>query len=156
MYEEDTSKYFSPTLIWFGLMVSRFRSCSSCTALFEDDNLKILDITPEFRWFTVISTGQPYCWYFCLNLKYLGWPHRAYIKTAKNGGFCEELLSDNNFEAVLATFCGCNYNANASEAGQKIATDHKCSSCVIICWIAKISLSMNNNEKRLATRTPPT
>ena len=28
--------------------------------------------------------------------------YREYIKTAKNGGFCEELLSENNFEVVLA------------------------------------------------------
>ena len=42
---------------------------------------------------------------FRLNIKYLRWPYRAYIKTAKNGDFCEELLSENNFEAVLATFC---------------------------------------------------
>ena len=27
--------------------------------------------------------------------------YREYIKTAKNGGFCEELLSENYFEAVL-------------------------------------------------------
>ena len=26
-------------------------------------------------------------------------------KTAKNGSFCEELLSENDFEAVLANFC---------------------------------------------------
>ena len=30
----------------------------------------------------------PYCWFFRLNLKYLGWPYRAYIKTAKNSKFC--------------------------------------------------------------------
>ena len=30
---------------------------------------------------------------------------RKYIKTAKNGGFCEELLSENDFEAVLVNFC---------------------------------------------------
>ena len=37
--------------------------------------------------------------------------------TAKNGDFCEELLSENGFEAVLVNFC-CSeyYNANASEA----------------------------------------
>ena len=46
-----------------------------------------------------------YCWYFCLNLKYLGWPYRAYIKTAKNGDFWEELLSEKDFEAVVAIFC---------------------------------------------------
>ena len=48
--------------------------------------------------------------------------YRECIKTAKNGGFCEELPSENDFEAVLA---------NASEAVLKIATDqkdyHKCS-----------------------------
>ena len=32
-------------------------------------------------------------------------PYRKYIKTAKNGGFCEELLSENDFEAVLINFC---------------------------------------------------
>ena len=49
----------------------------------------------------------------------------------------EELLSENNFEAVLATFCCHDYGANASEVDQKVATYqkdyHKCSSCVIVC-----------------------
>ena len=58
-------------------------------------------------------------------------------KNTKNGGFCEELLSENNFEAVLATFCCYDFGANASEAIQKISTDqkdyYKCSSCVIVC-----------------------
>ena len=61
----------------------------------------------------------------CLNSKYLGWPYGEYIDTAKNGGFCEELLSENNFEAVLATFCCYDYGANASEPVQKIARDQK-------------------------------
>ena len=113
----------------------------------------------------VIGNGKivwkhgPFCWYFRLNLKYLGWPYRAYIKTAKNGDFCEELLSENDFEAVLATFCCYDHGAKASEAVQKIATDQKeyrkCSSCVIICWIAKIYLAINqssNSEKWLVTR----
>ena len=62
---------------------------------------------------------------FSSNLKYLGWPYRAYIKTEKNGGFCEELLSDNSFEVVLTTFCCYEYDANVSEAVQRIATDQK-------------------------------
>ena len=49
---------------------------------------------------------------------------------------CEELLSENDFEAVLATFCCYGYGANASDAVQKIATDqkdyHKCSSRVMV------------------------
>ena len=74
---------------------------------------------------------------FRLNLKYLGWSCREYIKTVKNGGFCEELPSENDFEAVLATFCCYDYGANASKAVQKIVTDqkdyHKCCLCVIVC-----------------------
>ena len=37
-----------------------------------------------------------------MNLEYLGWPYREYIKAAKNDGFCEELISENDVEAVLA------------------------------------------------------
>ena len=67
----------------------------------------------------VIRNGEivwkhgPYCWYFCLNLKYLGWPYRAYIKKVKNGEYCGELLSESDFEVVLATFCCCDHDANA-------------------------------------------
>ena len=50
-------------------------------------------------------------------------PYRNYIKTAKDGAFCEELLlSQNYFEAVLVNFCCYKYGANASEAVQKIVT----------------------------------
>ena len=49
-------------------------------------------------------------------------PYRKYIKTAKNGGFCEELLSENDFEAVLVNLCCYEYGAIASEAVQKIST----------------------------------
>ena len=48
--------------------------------------------------------------------------YRKYIKTAKNGGFCEVLLSENDFEAVLVNFCCYEYGVNASEAVQKIST----------------------------------
>ena len=41
-------------------------------------------------------------------------------QTAKNGGFCEELLSENDF-AVLVNFCCYEYGANA-EAVEKIST----------------------------------
>ena len=52
---------------------------------------------------------------FPLEHEISGWPYRAYIKTTKNGDFCEELLSENDFEAVLATFCLYGYGTNASE-----------------------------------------
>ena len=35
---------------------------------------------------------------------------------AKNGNFQEELLSENDFEAVLATFCCYYHDANSSGA----------------------------------------
>ena len=59
---------------------------------------------------------------FWLELKYLEWLYRKYIKTAKNGSFCEELLSEIDFKAILANFCCYGYGANASEAVQKIST----------------------------------
>ena len=62
---------------------------------------------------------------FTLNLKYLGWPYRTYIKTAKNGDFCEEYLGENDFETDLATFCCYRQGTKASEAVKKIATDQK-------------------------------
>ena len=37
----------------------------------------------------------PYCWYFCLNLKYMWRPYGEYIKTTKNCGFCEKLQFEN-------------------------------------------------------------
>ena len=43
-------------------------------------------------------------------------------QTAKNGGFSEELLSENDFEAVLTNFCCYEHGANTSEAVQKIST----------------------------------
>ena len=59
---------------------------------------------------------------FSINLRYLGCPYREYIKTVKNGSFCEEVLSENDFEAVLANFFCYDYGANTSGAVQKINT----------------------------------
>ena len=59
---------------------------------------------------------------FWLELKYLEWLYREYIKTAKNGSFCEDLLGEIDFKAILANFCCYGYGANASEAVQKIST----------------------------------
>ena len=74
----------------------------------------------------------------------MGWLYREYIKTAKNCCFhCfnEKSLSENEFEAILATFRCYDYGPNASEAVEKIAADQKdyqkWSLCVIVCCIAK-------------------
>ena len=66
---------------------------------------------------------------FLLELEYLGWPYREYIQTAKSGSFSEELLSENDFEAVAENFCFYDYGANASEAVQKISTMSRTLGC---------------------------
>ena len=85
----------------------------------------------------IVWKHGPYCQYFPLNLKYPGWSYKAYIKAVKNGDCWEELLSENDIETVLATFCCYDHGDKAPEAVQKIATDQKeyrkCSWCVIIC-----------------------
>ena len=74
---------------------------------------------------------------FLLELEISGVAVQSIHQTAKNSNLCEKLLSENDFEAVLANSCCYDYGAKASVAVQKIATDqkeyHKCSSCVIIC-----------------------
>ena len=61
------------------------------------------------------SLDRLHC-YFCLNLKHLVWPYRKYIKIAEKGWRCEELLRENDLEAVLATFYCYDYGSYASEA----------------------------------------
>ena len=53
---------------------------------------------------------------------YLNFSIQKIHQNSKNGGFCEELLSENDFEAVLVNFYCYEYGANASEAVQKIST----------------------------------
>ena len=52
----------------------------------------------------------------------LAWLYRTYIKTAKNDDIWEELLSENDFKAVLAIFCCYDHGAKSSEEVRKIAT----------------------------------
>ena len=52
---------------------------------------------------------------FFLELEIYGVAVQGYIKTAKNDGVCLELLSKNDFEAVLVTFCYYDHGAKASE-----------------------------------------
>ena len=83
---------------------------------------------------------------FLLELEISGVATEIIHQSSKKCSFCESLLNENDFEAVLATFCCYDYGVNASEAVQEIATNQKdyrkCSSCVIVCWIAKIYQSI--------------
>ena len=81
-------------------------------------------------------------------------------KQQKNGCFFKKLLSENNFEAVLATFCCYDYGGNASETDQKIATVHKKAAQMLLgCYnlmnCQNIPTNVNS-VKRLVTWTPPT
>ena len=106
----------------------------------------------------VIRSGKivwkhgPYCWYFRLNLKYLGWKCRAYIKTAKNGGFCGELLSENDF---LLLWLWCQRFWGSSEDRRRSKGE---SQMLLECYslLNGESISINNSKKRLVTGTPPT
>ena len=78
---------------------------------------------------------------FSLEFEISGMTVQRIHQNSQNYGLCEEVLSENNFQAVLSTFCCYDYGANASEAVHKIIIDHKdyqkCSLFVIVCWIAK-------------------
>ena len=62
---------------------------------------------------------------FSLELKIFGVAVQGIHQNSEKWRFCEELLSENDFEAVLATFCCYDYGANDSDAVQKIAADQK-------------------------------
>ena len=57
-----------------------------------------------------------------LELEIFGVSVERMHQTANNGTFCEELLSENDFKAVLVNFCCYDYGTNASESVQKIST----------------------------------
>ena len=87
---------------------------------------------------------------FSLELEIFGVAVQRIHQNSENWWLCEELLNENDIEAVLVTFCCYHYGASASEAVQKITIDQKdyrrFSSCVIAYSIA---ITINNSEKRL-------
>ena len=64
--------------------------------------------------------------------------------------FCEDFLTEDDFEAVLAMFCNYDYGVNASETVEKMAIDQKnyrkCSLCVIVCCIATACHQYNSKN----------
>ena len=65
----------------------------------------------------VVWKHRPYCSYFFLNLKLLGW--------LQTDACSKDFLCGYDFDDVLAIFCSYRYSVNASEAVEKIATDEK-------------------------------
>ena len=80
---------------------------------------------------------------FLLELEISGVGLQIIHQNSKKQWLCEiaivELLSENVFETILATFCCYDYGVYVSEAVQNIATVtdqkdcYKCSLCVIVC-----------------------
>ena len=74
---------------------------------------------------------------FLLELEMSGVAVQIIHQNSKKWQLFLELLSKNEFKAVLATFCCYDHGAKASEEVQKIAIDQKeyrkYSLCVIIC-----------------------
>ena len=68
------------------------------------DDWKLLGAYIVIRNGTIVWKHGPYCWYFRLNLKHL----ENISKEPKMMAF---LLGENNFEAVLTTFCCYDYRA---------------------------------------------
>ena len=62
---------------------------------------------------------------FSFELEIFGVVVERIHQVAKNGTFCEELLSENDFEVVLVDFCCYDYGTSASEAVQKISNTLK-------------------------------
>ena len=63
---------------------------------------------------------------------YLNFSIQKIHQNSKNGGFCEELLSENDFEAVLINYCCDDYGANASDAVRRISARTLLELCQLI------------------------
>lgn len=69
------------------------------------------------------------------------------------------MISENGFKTVLATSCCCEHGAKVSEAVPKIATDQKILSQMLLVRYSVLNsqnISISNDKKGLAIRTPPT
>ena len=72
-------------------------------------------------------------------------------QNSKNGGFCEELLRENDCEAVLINFCCYEYSANVSEAVQKISTRTLLELCQLSKTASFVAASMKKHIYQFIT-----
>ena len=74
---------------------------------------------------------------FSLEVEIFGLATQRIYQNSGKWWNCEELLSENDCQSVLATLWCYDYDANTSEAVRNVAKDekdyHNCSSCVIVC-----------------------
>ena len=110
---------------------TKMKSPRSISQEFDKSNKAIFTVIRSRK---IVWKHGPYCWYFCLDLKDLRWPYREYFKTGKNGGFCVELFSENEFEN--------NHFLLLSLIFRDQKDYHKYCSCVTVCRIAKMYHSL--------------
>ena len=92
----------------------------------------------------IVWKQKSYLLIFSLELEIFGVAVKTIHQKVKNGCFCEELLSENDFEAVLVNFCRYNYSANTSEAVQKISTRILLELCQLIKTAIFIATHLKN------------
>ena len=78
------------------------------------------DLETQIVFVDIFTWNWNICFEVAVHTEYI--KYIEYIQTAKNGSFCEELLSENGFDAVLVNFCSCDYGTNACEGVKKIST----------------------------------
>ena len=85
----------------------------------------------------IVWKHELHCLYFCLNLKFLGWPCMKYITTAIMATWSENFHCGDDFDDAITIFCSHCYSQIACEAVKKITTDEddyqKCTLHVIVC-----------------------
>ena len=86
---------------------------------------------------------------FLLELEISGVAVQNIHQNSEKWWLCELMLSEHNLEAVLATFYCYDYSANASEPGQKFASDQKRLSQMLFVWYSLLNsqnISINSSE----------
>ena len=94
-----------------------------------------------------------HCWYFHLNLKYLGWPYREYIKTAKNVCFLRNhwvKMTLRLFSHFLLSWLWCQNLWGRSEDRYR---SKRLSQMLLVCYslLNNQNISINNSEKTSVT-----
>ena len=104
----------------------------------KNDEEKVSYIFTETSILTIVIRNEEVVWkQGLLEHKISGVAVQNIHQNNKKQWVCEELLSENGFEAVLAAFCCYDCGAYASETVETIATDQndysKWFSCGIVC-----------------------
>ena len=100
----------------------------------------------------IVCKHEPYCWYFHLNLKYLRWPYRKYIKTKwwVLWGIASWKLLCGCFSHFLLLWLWCQRFWGSSEDRYR---SKRLSQMLFVCYILlnTQNIPINGSEKSLVT-----